>query len=71
MKTYAKVTSDYKPTSLPILAPVGVVFVLWLLHGGSVELVEWNKPRVFVCHHFSVRFCCGHGFLVAVFKCSA
>lgn len=62
---------DRKSTPFPITPFMGVVFLLWALHGGSVALVEEWKPRVFVCRHLLVCLRRGHRFLVGIFERSA
>ena len=59
---------DCKLASFPITPFVGVVFLLWALHGGSVALVEEWEPRMFVCHHLLVRLRRGHRVLVGIFE---
>jgi len=36
---------DSKPAPVPITPFVGVVFLLWALHGGSVALVAYSGDR--------------------------
>jgi hypothetical protein len=42
---------DGKPAPFPITPFVGVVFLLWALHGGSVALVEKWQPRVRIAEY--------------------
>ena len=59
---------DSKPAPFPVTPFVGVVFLLWALHGGSVALVEEWQPRMFIGHHLLVRLRRGHRFLVGIFE---
>ena len=59
---------DCKPAPFPIVTSLGIVFLLWVLYGGRVALVEECQPRMFVRHHLLVRLRRGDCFLVGIIE---